>query len=344
MSTDPPSRNISGFSDSEYENEEYSEAIKAVPVNTKAIQNLEELNKEAQHFLQNAEIKPLIDNLLTAFNLLNTNRIVKDLLYINLEAICLYYKGEINKLTDSIRGLSLNPKQGFLSKMLKSTEKQETAYNKDLQQYTSFIENKCRSLEEPVPMEKPEILDQAKQLTAHIDALKKAVMRIELRCGYNNSNAIKTNKTSFPELYKICEQLLKTSLFKDLQQILNEHHFDSNSITKLKNNTKIYEAIQSLQPYLIKLHFIGLQFNQIYRQKTIDRVEVDLLLRERKDFLDIEQRHQQQSDALLHARLNALKRGGRRTRKRRKSRKTRKYNKKQRITTSRKFPKRSKKR
>ena len=190
---------------------------------TKAIQNLEELNKEAQHFLQNAEIKPLIDNLLTAFNLLNTNRIVKDLLYINLEAICLYYKGEINKLTDSIRGLSLNPKQGFLSKMLKSNEKQETAYNKDLQQYTSFIENKCRSLEEPVPMEKPEILDQAKQLTAHIDALKKAVMRIELQCGHNNPNAIKTNKTSFPELHKICEQLLKTSLFKDLQQILNEH-------------------------------------------------------------------------------------------------------------------------
>ena len=343
MSTDPP-RNISGFSDSEYENEEYSEATKAVPVNTKAIQNLEELNKEAQHFLQNAEIKPLIDNLLTAFNVLNTNRIVKDLLYINLEAICLYYKGEINKLTDSIRGLSLNPKQGFLSKMLKSNEKQETAYNKDLQQYTSFIENKCRSLEEPIPMEKPEILDQAKQLTAHIDALKKAVMRIELQCGYNNSNAIKTNKTSFPELHKICEQLLKTSLFKDLQQILNEHHFDRNSITKLKNNTKIYEAIQSLQPYLIKLHYMGLQFNQIYRQKPVDRVEVDLLLRERKDFLDIEQRHQQQSDALLHARLDALKRGGRRTRKRRKSRKTRKYNKKQRITRYRKFPKRSKKR
>ena len=159
-------------------------------------------------------------------------------------------------------------------------------------------------------MEKPEILDQAKQLTAHIDALKKAVMRIELQCGHNNPNAIKTNKTSFPELHKICEQLLKTSLFKDLQQILNEHHFDSNSITKLRKDTKIYEAIQSLQPYLIKLHFMGLQFNQIYRQKTVDRVEVDLLLRERKDFLDIEQRHQQQKRRIITRKIGCSQKRG----------------------------------
>ena len=344
MSADPPSRNISGFSDSEYENEEYSEATKAVPVNIEVIQNLEELNKEAQDFLQNAEIKRLIDNLLTAFNVINTNRIVNDLLYINLEAICLYYKGEINKLTYSIRELSLDSNQGFLSKMLKTKEKQETAYNKDLRQYTYFIEKKCRSLEEPVPMEKSEIIDQAKQLASHLETLKKAVIAIELRCGHNNPDAIKTNKTSFPELHKMCEQLLKNSLFKDLQQILNEQEFESNSKSKLKKDNKIYDAIQSLQSYLIQLHYLGLQFNQIYRQQSVDREEVDLLLRERKDFLDMEQRHQQQNDALLQARLDALRRGGRRTRKRRKSRKTRKNNKKQRKTRYKKLSKHSKKR
>ena len=330
MSDGPPSRNISGFSDSEYDNEEYSEATKAVPINVEAIQNLEELNKEAQDFLQNAEIKRLIDNLLTAFNVINTNRIVNDLLYINLEAICLYYKGEINKLTDSIRGLSLDPTQGFFSKMLKTKEKQETAYNKDLQQYTTFIEKKCRSLEEPVPMEKSEIIDQAKQLASCLETLKKSVIAIELRCGHNNPDAIKTNNASLPKLHKMCEQLLKNSLFKDLQKILDNPNFENNSKSKLKKDNKIYDAIQTLQPYLIQLHYLGLQFNQIYREQSVDREEVDLLLCERKDLLDIEQRHQQQNDALLRTRLDALKRGGgRRTRKRRKSRKTRKYNKKQ---------------
>ena len=169
-------------------------------------------------------------------------------------------------------------------------------------------------------------------------------MKIELRCGHNNPDAIKTNKTSFPELHKMCEQLLKNSLFKDLQQILNAPVFEENSKAHLRKDPKIYEAIKLLQPYLIQLHYMGLQFNQIYRQQSVDRAEVDLLLRERNDFLDIEQRHQQQNDALLHARLDALRRGGRRTRKRRKFRKTRKYNKKQRKTRYKKLLKRSKRR
>ena len=40
-----------------------------------------------------------------------------------------------------------------------------------------------------------------------------------------------------------------------------------------------------LQPYLIKLHFMGLQFNQIYRQKTVDRARSRSIIARAQGFL-----------------------------------------------------------